>query len=123
LQSENQEKYFLNAKRVRRMIVDKMNSLFEKYDAMIAPVGIGPAKFLDNDKNILSDDTSVLDELLQIGNYGGYPSITIPYGFVDELPVGVNITGKIKDDANVLNIAYALESSMEYKNQLAKEVK
>ena len=123
LQSENQEKYFLNAKRVRRMIVDKMNSLFEKYDAMIAPVGIGPAKYLDNDKNMLSDETSVLDELLQIGNYGGYPSITIPYGFIDDLPVGVNITGKIKDDENVLNIAYALESSMDYKNQLAKEVK
>ena len=119
LQSENQDKYFLNAKRVRRMIVDKMNSLFEKYDAMIAPVGLGPAKYLDNDKNMLSDDTSVLDELLQIGNYGGYPSITIPDGFITDLPVGINITGKVKDDANVLNIAYALESSMDYKNQLA----
>ena len=119
LQSENQDKYFLNAKRVRRMIVDKMNSLFEKYDAMIAPVGLGPAKYLDNDKNMLSDDTSVLDELLQIGNYGGYPSITIPDGFITDLPVGINITGKVKDDENVLNIAYALESSMDYKNQLA----
>ena len=123
LQSENQEKYFLNAKRVRRMIVDKMNSLFLEYDAMIAPVGTGVAKYLDNDKNILSSDTSVLDELLQIGNYGGFPSITIPNGFIDKLPVGVNITGKVKDDANVLNIAYALESSMDYKNQIAKEVK
>ena len=123
LQSENQDKYFLNAKRVRRMIVDKMNSLFEKYDAMIAPVGLGPAKYLDNDKNMLSDDTSVLEELLQIGNYGGYPSITIPYGFIDKLPVGVNITGKVKDYENVLNIAYALESSMNYKNQIVKEVK
>ncbi|MBR4178731.1 MAG: Asp-tRNA(Asn)/Glu-tRNA(Gln) amidotransferase subunit GatA [Bacilli bacterium] len=123
LQSENQEKYFLNAKRVRRMIVDKMNSLFEEYDAMIAPVGVGPAKYLDNDKNMLSDDTSVLDELLQIGNYGGYPSITIPNGFIDKLPVGVNITGKVKDDENVLNIAYSLEGTMNYKNQIAKEVK
>ena len=119
LQSENQEKYFLNAKRVRRMIVDKMNSLFRSYDAMIAPVGVGPAKYLENDKNMLSDDTNVLEELLQIGNYGGYPSITIPNGFVDKLPVGVNITGKVKDDANVLNIAYSLESTMDYKNQLA----
>ena len=123
LQSENQEKYFLNAKRVRRLIVNKMNELFESFDAMIAPVGIGPAKYLDNNKNMLSDDTAVLDELLQIGNYGGYPSITIPNGFVDKLPVGVNITGKVKDDQNVLNIAYTLESSMDYKNQLAKEVK
>ena len=123
LQSENQEKYFLNAKRVRRLIVDKMNELFESFDGMIAPVGTGVAKFLDNDKNILSSDTSVLDELLQIGNYGGYPSITIPDGFIGKLPVGVNITGKVKDDANVLNIAYALEGTMEYKNQIAKEVK
>ena len=29
---------------------------------------------------------------------------------------------KIKDDINVLNIAYALESNMKFKNQLAKEV-
>ena len=100
-----------------------MNELFEKYDAMIAPVGIGPAKYLDNSKNILSEDTAVLDELLQIGNYGGYPSITIPNGFITKLPVGVNITGKVKDDQNVLNIAYALESDMTYKNQIAKEVK
>ena len=100
-----------------------MNELFDSYDAMIAPVGVGPAKYLDNDKNILSDDTAVLDELLQIGNYGGYPSITIPNGFVSNLPVGVNITGKVKDDENVLNIAYALESSMTYKGQIAKEVK
>ena len=119
LQSENQEKYFLNAKRVRRLIVDKMNELFKDYDAMIAPVGTGTAKYLDNDKNMLDSSTSVLEELLQIGNFGGYPSITIPNGFINNLPVGVNITGKVKDDANVLNMAYALESSMEYKNQIA----
>ena len=123
LQSENQEKYFLNAKRVRRLIVNRMNELFNEYDAMIAPVGTGPAKYLDNSKNILSDDSVVLEELLQIGNYGGYPSITIPYGFIDDLPVGVNITGKVKDDQNVINIAYGLESSMNYKYQIAKEVK
>ena len=119
LQSENQEKYFLNAKRVRRLIVNKMNELFERFDAMIAPVGTGPAKYLDNSKNMLSSDTNILEELLQIGNYGGYPSITIPDGFIDKLPVGLNITGKVKDDINVLNIAYALEDTMSYKNQIA----
>ena len=121
LQRENQEKYFLNAKRVRRLITDKMNELFESYDAMIAPVGTGVAKYLDNDKNALSKDTNVLEELLQIGNFGGYPSITIPDGFIDKLTVGLNITGKVKDDINVLNIAYTIESSMNYKGQIAKE--
>lgn len=123
LQSENQDKYFLNAKRARKLIVDKMNELFSKYDAMIAPVGTGPAKYLDADKNMLNSDTSVLEELLQIGNFGGFPSITIPNGFISNLPVGVNITGKVKDDEKVLNIAYALEGTMDYKNQIAGGVK
>ena len=33
------------------------------------------------------------------------------------------VTGKVKDDVNVLNIAYALEDVMDYKNQIAREVK
>lgn len=122
LQKENQEKYFINAKRVRRLIVDKMNELFDKYDALILPVGSGPAKYIEGSENNLSSSNSVLEDHLQIGNFGGFPSITIPNGFVNKLPVAVNITGKVKDDINVLNIAYALESKMEYKNQLAKEV-
>lgn len=118
LQSQNQERYFRNAQRVRRLLVDKWKELFKEYDAVILPVGTGPAKHLDDSKNILSKGTAALDEHLQIGNYGGFPSITIPNGFIDNLPVGVNITGNCYDDANVLNIAYALESKMEYKNQI-----
>ena len=99
-------------------------NVFEKYDAVILPVGSGPAKLLDGSKTVLEeDDTTALEEHLQIGNFGGFPSITIPDGFVSNLPVGLNITGKCYDDANVLNIAYALESVMDYKDQIAKEVK
>ena len=119
LQRENQEKFFLNAKRCRRLIVNRMYELFEKYDAMINPVGSGPAKFLDDSKNNIPKENTVIEEVLQIGNFGGFPSITIPDGFVSNLPVGVNITGPVKDDVNVLNIAYALEDTMNYKNQIA----
>ena len=68
-------------------------------------------------------NTIALDEHLQVGNFGGFPSITIPNGFINELPVGVNITGNCYDDENVLSIASTLESAMEYKGQIAKEVK
>lgn len=122
LQKENQEKYFINAKRVRRLIVDKMNELFESYDGLILPVGSGVAKTIEGSNNTLSNSNNILEEHLQIGNFGGFPSITIPNGFINNLPVGVNITGKVKDDVNVLNIAYALECNMEYKNQIAREV-
>lgn len=123
LQSQNKDRYFHNAQRVRRLLVDKWNELFKNYDAVILPVGSGPAKKLKGSKDTLDKNTDILENHLQIGNFGGFPSITIPNGFVSKLPVGVNITGKCYDDINVLNIAYALESKMEYKNQIAREVK
>ncbi len=122
LQAQNKDRYFHNAQRVRRLLVDEWNKLFEKYDAVILPVGSGPAKLLEKNDDMLDKDTTVLEEHLQIGNFGGFPSITIPDGFVNSLPVGVNITGKCYDDENVLNIAYALEEKLGYKGQIAKEV-
>ena len=123
LQKENQERYLKNAQRVRRLLVDRWKEIFKDYDAVILPVGSGPAKHLDGSLDIVDDNASYLEEHLQIGNFGGFPSITIPNGFINGLPVGINITGNCYDDANVLNIAYALESTMEYKGQIAKEVK
>lgn len=122
LQAQNKDKYFHNAQRVRRLLVDTWNKLFDQYDAVILPVGTGPAKSLDNSKNILDNDATALEEHLQIGNFGGFPSITIPDGFINDLPVALNITGKCYDDENVLNIAYAIENILNYKNQIAKEV-
>ena len=119
LQSENKDRYFHNAQKVRRLLVDTWKNLFKEYDAVILPVGSGPAKHLDNSKNILDNDTVLLEEHLQIGNFGGFPSITIPNGFIDNLPVALNITGNCYEDIKVLNIAYALESEMPYKNQIA----
>ena len=121
LQAQNKDRYFHNAQRVRRLLVDEWKELFKKYDGVVLPVGSGPAKHLDGSLDMLNENTSVLEEHLQIGNFGGFPSITIPDGFVNGLPVGLNITGNCYDDANVLNIAYAIESSMDYKNQIAKE--
>ena len=122
LQKENQERYFVNAQRLRRLIVDKMKELFESYDALVLPVSTGVAPYIDGSKDELnSDNTAILEEHLQIGNFGGFPSITIPDGFIDNLPVGINITGNCKKDIDVLNIAYALESTMEYKDMIARD--
>ena len=125
LQKENQERYFKNAQRVRRLLVDAWKELYKTYDAVILPVGTGTAKHIDGTLDVLSDSQNLgaLEEHLQVGNFGGFPSITIPDGFIDGLPVALNITGNNYDDENVLNIAYAIESMMDYKNQIAKEVK
>ena len=123
LQKENQERYFKNAQRARRMIVDTWKELYKKYDAVLCPVSVGPAKKLDELNKAQDINTMALDEHLQVGNFGGFPSITIPNGFVSNLPVGINITGNCYDDEKVLNIAYALEAAMDYKGQVVKEVK
>jgi aspartyl-tRNA(Asn)/glutamyl-tRNA(Gln) amidotransferase subunit A len=120
LQKENQEKYFLNAKRVRRLLVEKFNELFEKYDGLILPCSSAGAPSLEQASDKITRNDIILENHLAIGNFGGYPSITIPCGFIDKMPIGVNITGKFKDDVNVLNMAYALENALEFKNQIAK---
>ena len=122
LQKENQERYFKNAQRVRRLLVDAWKQIYQKYDAVILPVGLGPAPMLDGKVEMIHKGTEALDEHLQIGNFGGFPSITIPNGFVNNLPVGVNITGNCYNDEMVINLAYHLESQMTYKGQIAKEV-
>ena len=122
LQAENKDRYFHNAGRARRLLVDTWKNLFKNYDAVILPVGTGPAKKINESVDVLDNTTTALEEHLQIGNFGGFPSITIPNGFIDGLPVALNITGNCYDDANILNIAYAIEKEMPYKNQIAKEV-
>ena len=109
LQKENQEKLFLNAGRVRRMIVDKMTEFFKEYDGMIAPCSGGPAPKFEATSEKLSDRYLILENHLAIGNFGGFPSITIPYGFVSDLPVGLNITGRVKEDDIVLGLASKVE--------------
>lgn len=122
LQKENQERYFVGAQKARRLIVDKIKSLFNTYDALILPVSTGPAPLLENESdNLNNSDTTLLEEHLQIGNFGGFPSITIANGLINNLPVGINITGNCKDDVSVLNIAYALESKMNYKDMVVKD--
>ena len=120
LQKENQDKLFLNACRVRRLIVDKFNELFKEYDGYILPSTKGIAPRFDETSDKLSDDYLILGNHLDIGNFGGYPSISIPCGFVNNMPIGVTITGRAKEDALVLNMANKLEDVLGYRGQVRK---
>ena len=115
LQKENQEKLFRNAGRVRRLIVDKFNEYFKKYDAVILPNSMSIAPLIDDSPDKLSDTYLILSQYLAIANFGGFPSITVPSGIVRENPVAINITSAPKNDLEALNIAYALEEIIEFK--------
>ena len=112
LQKENQEKLFLNAQRIRRLVVDKMTELYKKYDGCIVPNSESIAPKFGEKNDALSDTYLLFAEHLAISNFGGFPSITIPSGEVDGMPVAVNISGPIKHDSDVINIAAALEEKI-----------
>ncbi len=123
LQKDNKERYFYNAQKLRRIITNAWLDLFKNYDAVVLPIEAGPANYVDLSKNYNEYDQELvpLHENLQAANLGGFPSIALPDGFVGGMPVGLSLTSKPYDDENMLNIAYAIENTLGYANQIAKE--
>ncbi len=109
LMSANQHDLFLRAQKARRLIVNAFNKVFENYDAiyLLASPKVAPKFGEDSDK--LSSTYLIADNYLAFGNFGGYPSITIPLGFKDGMPFGGNITSKPFDEESVFDIALSLE--------------
>ena len=75
------------------------------------------------DKKIdqLSNNYLICENHLAIANFAGLPSISIPIGFKDSLPLGATFTSKAFDEKNLFKIASALEKQLPFKNQIAKE--
>lgn len=123
LQKENQEKLFKNAQRIRRLVVDAMTKLFENYDGCIMPNAGSIAPHFDEQMDRLSEKYLLLENHLAIGNFGGFPSITIPSGLVENMPVAINITGPIMSDDVVFNMAKKLEEKIGFVPLSLKEEK
>ena len=108
--------------RTQRVVVDELNKIYENYDIIIAPNGGGVAPLIDEAaEDYLSDEYIILENWLCLANFAGTPSISIPSGFVDNMPVAVNISGRIFEEQTVLNVAYALEEALGFKNQYKRE--
>lgn len=107
---ENQEKLFRKAQKVRHVIVNAYADVIKDYDIVLASAASSTAPRPDesNDEK-MSDTYLVAENHMVLGNLSGYPSITVPCGFVDGLPIGVNLTAKAFDEQNLLNIAKAIE--------------
>ena len=121
LLKENQERLFKNAQRLRHIIVDKFNELFTEYDAMILPASGGIAPKFEDEIDRMSERYLILENHLAIGNFGGYPSITLPNGIINNMPIAINITGPQFKDKEVLNIANKIEENLGYKNLIKEE--
>lgn len=122
LATENQEKMFRKAQKVRRIIVDELNKIYDDYDIILTPNCGSVAPLVDeaNDDR-LSDEYLILENHLALGNFAGTPSLSLPSGFVDGMPIAVNVMGRLFEEQTVLNTAYALEEELGLKNQFKRE--
>ena len=112
LSKDNYEELYLNATKVRNIIVKEIKSLFNKYDAMMLPASLEPA----TDLEYKAEGYLKTEQHLAIANFGGFPSITIPSGIVSNMAVGINLTSNIMEDEKLLNIAYNLEKLKDVKS-------
>ncbi len=95
--------YYKKAMQVRTLVRHKLEALFKKYEVIIAPTTTGTAfKFGDKSDPVEMYKTDVLTVT---ANLAGIPSVSIPCGFKDGLPLGMQIMGKQGDDAKVLALA------------------
>ena len=105
--------YYLKAQKVRTVIRREFDAAFEKYDAIVAPVTPTPA-FKIGEKTGDPYQMYLNDVFTLPVNIAGLPGISVPAGFVDELPVGLQVIGKPFDEAAVLRVARAYESTADW---------
>lgn len=118
LDDDNQEDVFNQAKRVRRMIVDAYATMIEDVDIMIACAsGVIAPKLNENTHNERSDEYLIAENHMVINNFTGYPSMTIPFGYVDDMPIGLNISAKPFKEATMFAYAKAIETQINWKGE------
>lgn len=107
---ENQEKLFRKAQKVRRVMVDAYAALLKDCDVILAPAAASTAPLPEESVGEkMSDTYLVAENHMVLGNMSGYPSLTVPSGFVNGMPIGVNLTAKAFEEQTCLNIAKAIE--------------
>ncbi|MFV0479364.1 MAG: amidase family protein [Anaerorhabdus sp.] len=118
---ENQEKLFRKAQRVRRVLVDALAKEFKEIDCLVAPAAPNIAPKVDAESTeMMTDEVLIADNFMILGNFSGYPSITLPMGFVENCPTGINLTCRPFEESEMFNIAQAFENETGLKDQVAE---
>jgi aspartyl-tRNA(Asn)/glutamyl-tRNA(Gln) amidotransferase subunit A len=105
--------YYLKAQKVRTLIIREFKDAFEKYDALVTPTSpTVPFKLgekVDDPMQMYLSDVCTLPI-----NIAGLPAISIPAGFADGLPIGMQVIGKPFDEETILRVAFAYEQATDW---------
>ncbi len=112
--------YYLKAQKVRQLIAHDFERAFGQVDVLMGPTTPTPAFGL----GAKMDDpiTMYLNDIYTIGaNLAGLPAISLPCGFVDALPVGLQIIGPHFAEHRLLNVAHEYQRETDWHRRIPEE--
>jgi aspartyl-tRNA(Asn)/glutamyl-tRNA(Gln) amidotransferase subunit A len=113
LSSGYYDAYYLKAQQVRTLIKQDFENVFAKYDVIIGPTA--PTTAFKIGEQVNDPLKMYLNDICTIPvNLAGVPAISVPCGFVEGLPVGLQIIGKVFDESTVLRVAHAFEQHTDH---------
>ncbi|MFD2211880.1 Asp-tRNA(Asn)/Glu-tRNA(Gln) amidotransferase subunit GatA [Virgibacillus halophilus] len=117
LSSGYYDAYYKKAQKVRTLIKNDFDKIFEKYDVVMGPTN--PTTAFKIGEKIDDPLTMYTNDILTIPvNLAGVPGISVPCGFSKEgLPIGLQIIGKPFAEGTVYRAAHAFEKQTEHHNQ------
>jgi aspartyl-tRNA(Asn)/glutamyl-tRNA(Gln) amidotransferase subunit A len=108
--------YYLKAQKVRRLITDDFRAAFAQVDLLIGPTTPTPAFAIG--AKIDDPVTMYLNDIYTIGaNLAGLPGLSLPCGFVEGLPMGLQLIGPHFSEAKLLNAAHRFQQATDWHNQ------
>lgn len=101
--------YYLQAQKARTLLINEFNELFTSYDVLVGPVAPTPAFKLG--ENTADPVKMYLADVMTVpASLAGLPAISVPAGNTSAgLPVGIQLIGARRNDANLLALAGSLE--------------
>lgn len=108
LSGENAKIYYNKALEIRDDLKKSFDNIFKEYDLIIGPASSRVAY----DLNSNNDDPlkCFMDDILVMNaNMGGFPSLSLPVGLIDKMPIGMQIMGKQFDEALIYKLASFIE--------------
>lgn len=113
LSSGYYDAYYLKAMKVRTLIKQDFDRAFERFDVLITPTGPTPA-FRVGEKTEDPLAMYMSDVCTIPVNLAGIPAIALPCGFLDGLPVGLQLMGRAFAEGTLIQAAYAYERNTDW---------
>lgn len=103
--------YYLQAQKARTLLINEFNALFDNYDVLVGPVAPTPAFKLG--ENTADPVKMYLADVMTVpASLAGLPAISVPAGNTSEgLPVGIQLIGQRRHDADLLALARSMEGN------------